>query len=47
MACNEDNMKKPMTVGGTQDYGKATGKPESTSSLKSGGDLRSGGGTKK
>jgi hypothetical protein len=39
--------KKPMGVGGVQEYGTATGKPESTSQLKTGGDLRSGGGKKK
>lgn len=43
MAKNEDCNKKPMQVGGIQNYGSATGKPESTSQLKTGGDLRAGG----
>lgn len=46
MAKNEDCNKKPMGVGGVQEYGTSTGKPESTSQLKTGGDLRSGGGKK-
>ena len=43
----ESNGKKPMGVGGTQTYGTSTGKPESTSNLKStGADLRTGNGKK-
>jgi hypothetical protein len=36
-----------MGVGGSQDYGKATGKPASTGKIKYGDDLRNGGGSKK
>ena len=43
MAGQTSSGKKPMGVGGVQQYGSATGKPESTSSLKTGGDLRAGG----
>lgn len=46
MAGQTSSTKKPMQVGGTQEYGTAAGKPESTSQLKTGGDLRSGGGKK-
>ena len=47
MAGQTSGNKKPMPVGGVQEYGTATGKPESTSTLKTGGDLRTGGGSKK
>ena len=46
MAGQTSSGKKPMGVGGMQQYGTSTGKPESTSQLKTGGDLRTGGGKK-
>lgn len=37
---------KQMPVGGVYQYGNATGKPQSTSKIKYGSDLRDGGGKK-
>ena len=43
----QQTTAKQMPVSGVQQYGNATGKPESTSQIKYGEDLRNGGGSKK